>query len=126
MVSGSRVGSFRLFGSFGLFGLEFDLNFIMSTSPKRSTTNEGKAPDKGVSKDPNIPKLRTKDAREYYKISFPRKVKSTMFVYEETIFHLGVLKGVIQLFCNIKWENFLNLPAKSYELLTREFLASCG
>lgn len=42
----------------------------------------------------------------------------------DTVVNLRVLEGVLQLLCNIRWENLFNPLAKTYELPTREFLAS--
>ncbi|CAI9279123.1 unnamed protein product [Lactuca saligna] len=98
----------------------------MSTSMKRSAATRGKALTRNQNDAPDIPRFRDANAVENYTKSLPRKVASTKFVCKPTLISLGVLEGVTQLFCNIWWENLLNLMAHTYELPTREFLADCG
>ncbi|CAI9300214.1 unnamed protein product [Lactuca saligna] len=98
----------------------------MSTSRKRSAAARGKALTRNKNDAPDIPRFRDANAIENYTKSFPRKVASTKFVCKPMLISPGVLKGVTQLFCNIGWENLLNLMAHTYELPRREFLADCG
>ncbi|CAI9287311.1 unnamed protein product [Lactuca saligna] len=98
----------------------------MSTSIKCSVATRGKAPARNQNDAPDIPRFRDAKAAENYMKSLPRKVASTKFVCKSTHISLGVLEGVTKLFCNIMWENLLNLMAHTYELHTRDFIADCG
>ncbi|KAL4584400.1 hypothetical protein LXL04_009000 [Taraxacum kok-saghyz] len=85
----------------------------MSSRPKRAKTSRGKRaapePDSRVSTfDPLNP-------------TFPHARHSEAFhKFEEN----GLLDGLEALFSNIGWSGFLNLNARTYEVPTKEFLAT--
>ncbi|CAI9299524.1 unnamed protein product [Lactuca saligna] len=94
----------------------------MSTSRKRPAAARAKAPSRNQNDAPDIPRFRDSKAAENYTKILPRKVASTKFVCRPTLISLGFLEGVTQLFCNIGWENLLNLMAHTYELPIESFL----
>ncbi|KAL4582344.1 hypothetical protein LXL04_006891 [Taraxacum kok-saghyz] len=97
----------------------------MSTNgTKRPAPSKRKVSKKGSSKDPNAPKLPNVQSKTYFEILSKRAVKSTKFPCHDTLTTLGIRDGVIALFQNIGWGNFLNLREQTFQVPTYEFLAT--
>lgn len=83
-----------------------------------------KVSKKDSRKLPNTLKLPDKFSKSYFNDMKERPVKPTKFLCRPSMATLGVLEGVIALFQNIGWGDFLNLCAPTYRLPTLEFLAT--
>ncbi|KAL4584161.1 hypothetical protein LXL04_008752 [Taraxacum kok-saghyz] len=104
---------------------------IMSSRPKRAHTSRGKRaapePDSRVSTfdplNPTFPHARHSEAFHKFEEN-GRKIKPTKFWHRPSITDLGLLDGLEALLSNIGWSGFLNLNARTYEVPTKEFLAT--
>ncbi|KAL4574266.1 hypothetical protein LXL04_021094 [Taraxacum kok-saghyz] len=103
----------------------------MSSRPKRAKTSRGKRaapePDSRVSTfdplNPTFPHARHSEAFHKFEEN-GRKIKPTKFLHRPSMTDLGLLDGLEALFSNIGWSGFLNLNARTYEVPTKEFLAT--
>ncbi|KAL4570160.1 hypothetical protein LXL04_025811 [Taraxacum kok-saghyz] len=103
----------------------------MSSRPKRSKTSQGKRaapePDSRVPIfDPLNSTFRNADNNDKFH-SFEensRKIKPTKFLHRPSMTDLGLLDGLEALFSNIGWSGFLHLNTRTYEVPTKEFLAT--
>ncbi|KAL4581118.1 hypothetical protein LXL04_017327 [Taraxacum kok-saghyz] len=103
----------------------------MSSRPKRAKTSRGKQaatePDSRVSTfDPLNPTFRNAASSDtFHKFEENgREIKPTKFLHRPSMTDLGLLDGLEALFSSIGWSGFLHLNARTYEVPTKEFLAT--